>query len=318
MFGDVILRGFSIAACLALAIGCTAPSQSNDKKASNKQASNTLVSEPARVAASIWLSGPASQGALLTGQVPEGATALRFDGQNILIENDGFFVIGFDRDAEPTSKLVAIFPDGRAVEKMISVTPYKWALSYVNAASTGGAKNEADLAARRPSELQQIGVARTTVTNAKGWRQDMVWPIRYWTISGGRVSGLFGRQRFYQGKPGSPHGGLDIAAASGTPFVAPADGVVVLAARGAPFTLEGRLLILDHGNGLNSAFLHCSELLVEVGQSVKQGQVIGKVGNTGRTEGAHLHWGLRWKEARVDPLRLVPRAPTSAPLVKKK
>jgi murein DD-endopeptidase MepM/ murein hydrolase activator NlpD len=319
MFGDMILRGISIAACLAVAIGCTAPSQSNDKAANNKaadnaplqKADNRLMAEPMRTSSAFWLSGPASQGALVTGQVPEGTMVLRFDGQSVRVENDGFFVIGFDRDAGPSSRLAATLRDGRVIEQVVPVTPYKWALSYVNAPSTGGAKTEAELAARRPGELKQIGAARATVTDAKGWRQDMVWPIRYWAIPGGRISGLFGRQRFYQGKPGSPHGGLDIAAATGTPFVAPADGVVVLAARGTPFTLEGRLLLIDHGNGLNSAFLHCSELLVEVGQAVKQGQVIGKVGATGRTEGAHLHWGLRWKDARVDPLRLVPKAPAA-------
>lgn len=255
-----------------------------------------------------WLSRPASQGALVIGQVPDGTVSLRFDGQPVSIENDGFFMIGFDRDAGPSSNLVATLRNGQTVEQAMPVTPFTWALSYVNTPATGGAKDEADLAARRPGELAQIGAARAKESGSKGWRQDMIWPLDYWKIPGGRISGLFGRQRFYQGKPGSPHGGLDIAAGTGTPFVAPADGVVVLAAKEAPFTLEGHLLLIDHGNGLNSAFLHCSQLLVEVGQEVKQGQVLGKVGATGRASGAHLHWALRWKDARVDPLRLVPKA----------
>jgi murein DD-endopeptidase MepM/ murein hydrolase activator NlpD len=259
-----------------------------------------------------WLSRPASQGALVTGQVPDGTVSLSFDGNPVKVERDGYFMIGFDRDAPASSKLVATLRGGKKVEQEISVAPFTWALSYVNTPATGGAKDEADLAARRPGELAQIGVARAKETGAKGWRQDMVWPLKYWTV-GGRVSGLFGRQRFYQGKPGSPHGGLDIAAAVGTPFYAPADGVVVLAAKDEAFTLEGHLLMVDHGNGLNSVFLHCSELLVNVGQEVKQGQLLGKVGMTGRTEGPHLHWGLRWKDARIDPLRLVPKAPAPKP-----
>lgn len=273
---------------------------------------------PATPRTTFWLSRPASQGALVIGQAPDGTTSLRFDAKDVRVENDGFFVIGFDRDAGASSKLVATLRDGRTIEQTIMVTPFKWALSYVNTPATGGAKDEAELAARRPGELQQIGAARAKETGAKGWRQDMVWPLRYWTIPGGRVSGQFGRQRFYQGKPGSPHGGLDIAAGTGTPFVAPADGVVVLAAKNMPFTLEGHLLLIDHGNGLNSAFLHCSELLVSEGQVVKQGQIIGKVGATGRAAGAHLHWGLRWKDARVDPLRLVPRPPAPKAVAKKK
>jgi murein DD-endopeptidase MepM/ murein hydrolase activator NlpD len=325
VLNDVIWRAGSVTACLLVAISCTAPSQSNDKPVSDKAVGDQVTGSAldqkpdarfaetavngAPTSPAFWLSRPASQGALLIGQVPNGTASLRFDGQDVRVESDGFFVIGFDRDAGPNSKLVATLRDGRTVLQNVPVTPFKWALSYVNTPATGGAKSEAELAARRPGELKQIGAARAKLTNATGWRQDMIWPLKYWALPGGRVSGLFGRQRFYQGKPGSPHGGLDIAAATGTPFVAPADGVVILAAKNTPFTLEGHLLIIDHGNGLNSAFLHCSQLLVEVGQFVKQGQVIGKVGATGRAEGAHLHWGLRWRDARVDPLRLVPKAP---------
>ena len=98
---------------------------------------------------------------------------------------------------------------------------------------------------------------------------------------------------------------MDIAAASGTAFVAPADGVVVLAAADA-FTLEGHLLMIDHAMGLNSAFLHASELLVKEGDVVKQGQIIGRVGATGRASGPHLHWGMKWNSARIDPKLLVP------------
>jgi murein DD-endopeptidase MepM/ murein hydrolase activator NlpD len=84
-------------------------------------------------------------------------------------------------------------------------------------------------------------------------------------------------------------------------FNAPADGVVILAAE-SPFTLEGRLLMIDHGMGLNSAFLHCSELLVREGERVTQGQPIGRIGMTGRASGPHLHWSIKWRDARLDPL----------------
>jgi murein DD-endopeptidase MepM/ murein hydrolase activator NlpD len=95
---------------------------------------------------------------------------------------------------------------------------------------------------------------------------------------------------------------MDIATgASGTPFVAPADGVVVLAAE-SPFTLEGRLLIIDHGMGLSSAFLHGSRLAVKVGDVVRQGQYLGNIGMTGRATGPHLHWSIKWRDSRLDPL----------------
>ena len=147
----------------------------------------------------------------------------------------------------------------------------------------------------RAGELARIAAARARDTGAQGWRQDFVWPAV------GRISGRFGSQRIYRGTPGSYHSGIDIAPGAGAPFVAPADGVVILAAT-APFTLEGKLLMIDHGAGLNSAFLHCSELLVHEGEAVRQGQVVGRVGATGRATGPHLHWSLKWREARLDPI----------------
>ena len=143
--------------------------------------------------------------------------------------------------------------------------------------------------------MAQIKAARARVEQADGWRQQFVWPGK------ARISGLFGSQRVYRGTPGSYHSGTDIALAAGTPYAAPADGVVVLAAD-HPFTLEGNLLMLDHGMGLSSAFLHSSALLVGVGDRVRQGQPIGRVGMTGRATGPHLHWSLRWREARLDPM----------------
>ncbi|MGB3803799.1 MAG: M23 family metallopeptidase, partial [Sphingopyxis granuli] len=142
--------------------------------------------------------------------------------------------------------------------------------------------------------LAQIRAARAVQADSDGWRQTFRWPAT------GRLSGFFGSQRVYQGKPGSYHSGTDVAVPAGTPFRAPADGVVVLAAA-VPFTLEGHLLIVDHGMGLNSAFLHCQRLDVAVGDRVAQGQVLGTVGRTGRATGPHLHWGLMWRGARLDP-----------------
>ena len=118
----------------------------------------------------------------------------------------------------------------------------------------------------------------------------------------GRISGRFGSQRIYRGEPGSYHSGIDIAPGNGVPFVAPADGIVVLA--GEDFSLEGQLLIIDHGNGLNSAFLHASRLAVREGDRVRQGQEIGNIGATGRATGPHLHWSVKWHNARLDPILL--------------
>ena len=243
------------------------------------------------------LRGVADQGGVMIGQAPGGTQALTFDGAAIPLTVDGDFLIAFDRDAGPNARLVATFPDGRTIERMVAVAPGSWRLEHVNAPYRGSASSDADFERRRPAELAQIAAARNRQVESDGWKQRFRWPVT------GRLSGFFGSQRIYQGKPGAYHSGTDIAVSAGTPFVAPADGVVVLAAD-APFTLEGYLLIVDHGMGLTSAFLHCQRLDVRLGDRVLQGQALGTVGRTGRATGPHMHWGLKWRDARLDPGKL--------------
>lgn len=247
-----------------------------------------------------WFSAPAVQGGLVTARAPSGARAVLFNGTELPLTAEGFFLIGFDRDAENSASLVALFSDGQRKEHYLPIAPGNWKIEHVAANPTGGAKTTEEFQARRGPELARINAARALRVNSDGWRQNFIRPVT------GRISGLFGAQRIYNGTPGSYHSGMDIAAPSGTPFVAPADGVVTLAAVDEAFTLEGHLLMIDHGMGLNSAFLHCSELLVREGDVVKQGQVIGKVGATGRASGPHLHWGMKWNSARIDPRLLIP------------
>ncbi|GAO80531.1 peptidase, M23/M37 family [Sphingopyxis sp. C-1] len=243
------------------------------------------------------MAGLAEQGAVMVGKVPSDTRALTLDGKAIPVAADGGFLIAFDRDAPTSARLVATLGDGRTVERPIVVAPGSWRLEHINAPYRGSAASDADFERRRPAELAQIAAARNMEVVSDGWRQTFRWPVT------GRLSGFFGAQRIYQGKPGTYHSGTDVAVPAGTPFVAPADGVVVLAAT-APFTLEGNLLIVDHGMGLSSAFLHCQRLDVKVGDRVVQGQQLGTVGRTGRATGPHMHWGLKWRDTRLDPGKL--------------
>jgi biotin carboxyl carrier protein len=246
--------------------------------------------------AEISYAGEATQGGWIRGLLPAGTVEATLDGVPLPFASDGTFLAAFDRDAGPVARHAARLADGRVVERDIGIAPRAWQIEYVNVARTPGGATEEFMKIRRP-ELERIEAARAIKTDAEGWRQPFVWPVK------GRLSGRFGSQRIYRGgEAGSYHSGMDIATgASGTPFVAPADGVVILAAE-TPFSLEGNLLMIDHGNGLNSAFLHCSELLVKAGDHVKQGQVVGRIGMTGRATGPHLHWSLKWLSARLDPL----------------
>lgn len=248
--------------------------------------------------ATFTLGGELTQGGWIRGIAPDGAESLSLGGTPVKLGPDGQFFAAFDRDAASGTQLVATMPDGKKLQRAITVSPRAWNIEHVNVARRAGGPSAAFMERRRP-ELARINAARSANADSNGWRQDFIWPVK------GRISGRFGSQRVYRGEPGSYHSGIDITTGtSGTPFVAPADGVVVLAAQ-QPFSLEGYLLMIDHGAGLNSAFLHCSELLVNEGDSVRQGQVIGRIGMSGRATGPHLHWSLKWDNARLDPLLLV-------------
>lgn len=237
--------------------------------------------------------GATTQGALLRGRVPAGAR-VTFAGLPVATR-DGGYIIGLDRDAPASATLAVTMPDGQRLTRTLAIAPRAWAIERVPGAPRIPVP-DADFARRRPGELAQIAAARAVESNADGWAQRFIWPAR------GRLSGLFGAQRSYaNGEKGSYHAGADIVLPTGARVVAPADGVVVLAAA-APFTLEGNLLLIDHGMGLSRAFLHLSRIDVRVGDHVVQGQSIAAVGATGRASGPHLHWALKWHDARLDPL----------------
>lgn len=241
--------------------------------------------------------GELTQGGWIRGRVPPGTVSAKLDDTELALDDEGRFFAAFDRDAGRESVLAATLGDGRVIRSPVAISPREWNIERVNVARRPGGSSEA-FRQRRAPELERIYLSRQRETGAQGWRQDFIWPVR------GRISGRFGSQRIYRGEPGSYHSGLDIATGeSGTPFVAPADGVVVLAVDN--FSLEGQLLIIDHGQGLNSAFLHCSRILVREGEQVRQGQHIGNIGASGRATGPHLHWGLTWRDSRLDPLLFV-------------
>ena len=151
-----------------------------------------------------------------------------------------------------------------------------------------------------PEQLQRIRSdsalvvqARRPVTDKTDFLAGFIKPLE------GPITGVYGSQRFYNGVPKSPHYGLDYAAPTGTIVKAPAAGVVSLAH--ADLFYSGGTLIIDHGHGLSSSFLHLSEIVVKEGSRVQRGEVIARVGSTGRATGPHLDWRMNWLNQRVDP-----------------
>jgi hypothetical protein len=251
----------------------------------------------------VIVTGKLMQGGWARGQVASGFS-LKLDGAPVSVDLAGGFFIAFDRDAGPAATLTGTAPNGLITTLPLTIAPRQWQIEHIDLPMRPGAMPDAEFLRRRADELAQINAARAQNRPSEGWRQAMVWPLT------GRLSGRFGSQRIYRGTAASYHSGLDIARPAGVPFAAPADGVVVLAAADA-FTLEGHLLLIDHGMGLNSAFLHCSALSVGVGETVRQCQVIGRVGMTGRATGPHLHWSIKWRAAKLDPLLFVGAMPNA-------
>jgi biotin carboxyl carrier protein len=273
----------ALAAFLLLAAPCAVGAQDN---------SEATLMGPFR------LSGQLQQGGLLFGTAPPDTARLTLDGKEIGFDKDGSFVIGFDRDQGPASVLIAERRDGRMQIQDVRIARRAWQIERIDQdRPTGGPTPE--FQKMRDGELLRIAEARAVNSPSQGWKQRFRLPAK------GRVSGRFGSQRIYRGGvPAAFHSGLDLAPGAGAAVTAPADGVVVLA--GPPmFSLEGNLVIIDHGMGLNSAFLHMATTSVKVGDKVTQGQQIGTVGATGRATGPHLHWSVKWKDARLDPILLV-------------
>jgi murein DD-endopeptidase MepM/ murein hydrolase activator NlpD len=261
-----------------------------------------LVAAVPLPAETVRLTGMAQQGALLRGQLPAGATALTLDGKPVATTPDGRFLIGFGRDAGPAATLGYTAADGRPATQTLTVAPRQWRIQSLPSLPPKPVP-DAEFEARRPGEVARIGAARaaSTPASAAGWAGPFRAPAK------GPTTGVYGSQRILSGTPMAPHSGLDFAAPPGAPVVAPTAGVVVLA--DGPFTLEGNLVLLDHGMGLVSAFLHLSRIDVKPGDVVAAGTPIGAVGKTGRATGPHLHWGVTWTDVRIDPALLLKDSP---------
>lgn len=236
------------------------------------------------------------QGGVVVGVTPQGTARLVYDGQDLPLTADGRFVLGLHRDVAGQVQLTAIHTNGTQVSHTLLVEPRTFNIQHVNGLPPKTVQMPPEMLARRQEEVRQITAARANPSLDMHWAQSFVWPAV------GRISGVYGSQRIRNGVPGSPHYGVDVANKTGTPILAPAAGTIRLAV--TDFTLEGGLVIIDHGFNLFSSMLHLSRVDVKPGDVVAQGQQIGAIGATGRATGPHLHWGLRWGNIHVDPTTL--------------
>lgn len=251
------------------------------------------------------LDGSFAQGGILFGQTEIGAT-VKLDGEDVMVDDDGRFLIGFGRDSALTSLVVVTLPDGSVERRSVEIEDRDFPVQRIDGldqSKVSGFTEEQLAKIAADSALKKA--ARKDTQRLADWSLGFDWPVT------GRISGVFGSQRILNGEPKRPHSGLDIAAPTGTPIRAPAPGIVRLAEDDMYF--EGGLVLLDHGHWLESAFLHMSRIDVEPGQRVEKGDIIGAVGATGRVTGPHLHWSMKWAGRLVDPqLTLDPMTPVTA------
>jgi len=256
-----------------------------------------LLLAPLSAAHAVELSGHLAQGGLVTGHTQPGAKVLLGD-RAVLVGKDGLFVFGFGRDQAPTAELTIVQPDGTTERQTIAVEQRTFDIQRIDGMEQAKVTpNPADLA-RIKAEQEKVNETRKEPTPAEEFLVPFIWPAK------GPISGVYGSQRILNGEPRAPHYGLDIAAPEGSPIVAPAPGVVRLVA--TDFFLTGGTVILDHGFGVQSVFIHMKAVEAKLGTHVEQGELIGYVGKTGRATGPHLHWGMNWLDVRLDPALWVP------------
>jgi len=259
--------------------------------------SNSLYAE---IAEPKLLSGKWEQGAIIQLAV-DPSSKIKWQSRDVLVTPNGIALIGLDRDAKKSLELTVEL-NGESKVFNYEVTSRDYKISRVEGIAKKIMEPNADDLKRIRAEVKLTKAARSKISDRENFTEQFKWPAT------GRISGVYGSQRFYNGKPGRPHYGVDVARPTGTPVYAPAGGMVVLAEKDMFYS--GGTIIVDHGYGLNSSFLHLSAVEVKVGDEVKQGDLIGKIGATGRATGPHLDWRMNWRDQRVDPQPLVGEMPS--------
>ena len=260
--------------------------------------STTLITFPlmAQEQQQITLCGKLAQGEIIKGKAT-GIKTARINGANHQVAPDGNFIFAFPRDQKAEAELLLTKEDGEAASHILHIAPSQWDIQNLN----GVPQRKVT-----PSKEDEAAILseRTLVRGAlKGDRLETYWQKGFIEPVKGRISGYFGGQRIMNGKKMNPHSGTDIAAPIGTPIKASGDGIVTLT---APNTFySGNVVIIDHGHGLQTIYAHMNKIYVKQGQSVKQGEIIGEVGKTGRVTGPHLHWGASLRNTRFNPYSLL-------------
>lgn len=256
------------------------------------------VGGPARAEAA--LRGEFVQGTLIRGRTEPGAS-VTIDGRKLGVTAAGDFAFGFAYDRTKPAELAIRLAGGAGETKSIPVATREYKIQRINGLPEKFVEPPASVLKRIERDNQLIGAARARDTDEAWFADDFAWPVQ------GPVTGVYGSRRILNGAEKRPHFGVDIAAGEGKAIHAPVGAIVAMAETDLYFT--GGTVILDHGQGVSSSYLHMSRIDVKVGDRVAKGNVIGAIGKTGRATGPHLCWRLNWFQERLDAALVVPAMP---------
>ncbi|ALM90490.1 MULTISPECIES: M23 family metallopeptidase [Alteromonas] len=247
----------------------------------------------------ITLNGTLTQGSLIRGQVAPDAV-VTLDGETLSLNSEGKFVFGFPRDAGLSHKLKVELADGTSSVREITLTKREYDIQRIDGLDSKMVTPPKAVLERIRQDNVNVAKARSKVTDADALFTRFEWPAK------GPITGVYGSQRVLNGVPKWPHFGVDVGGPTGSPVTAPVQGTVTLA---EDLYYSGNTLILDHGMGVFSTFLHLDSITVKVGDTVAQGEQIGTIGATGRATGPHLDWRINLGKMRLDPQTVVSGTP---------
>jgi len=240
----------------------------------------------------VTFDGKFIQGSFILGKTEPGSVVF-IDKKKVKVTSDGFFVFGLGRDRK-YDVVITLSKDGNKQKIVKKIQKRKYNIQRIDGLEEKKVTHPEEVYERIKRENKWTGQARAIDSNLTFFTKKFIVPVE-----NSIISGVYGSQRILNGKPKWPHYGLDFAADEGTKIKAMLDGTVTLAEPDLFYT--GGTLIFDHGHGISTLYMHMKKLLVKKGQKVKQGDIIGTVGSTGRATGAHLDVRLNWFKTRLDP-----------------
>ncbi|KGJ93891.1 M23 family metallopeptidase [Colwellia psychrerythraea] len=238
------------------------------------------------------LSGEIKQGGLVVGKTQPNNT-VTLNGKAITVSSNGDYTFGFSRDDKQNHQLVITSVNGDRVTKTLTPQKREYNIQRIEGIKKSIMQPNPKSVARAQQDSKQVKAARKIASELDFFAKGFIAPIK------GTITGVYGSQRVYNGVPKNPHFGLDYAGKTGDPVKAPASGTVLLWV--PDMFYSGGTMIIDHGQGVSSTFLHLSNAYVKQGDKVKQGQVVAAVGKSGRATGPHLDWRINWFNVKIDP-----------------